>query len=91
MNTNENSPTTVRDAVETVIKDLSEVAVPISQMESIGFPIARSINILKNVCNSWDAEEEEKARKAQQKAPEESEVKLELVKEDAPEEEQNNG
>ena len=77
MTENSNNTMTVRDAVESIIKDLGEIPVPISQMESVGFPIARSIQNLKSICAAWDAEE---ARQAQQEEPE---IKLELVKEDS--------
>jgi hypothetical protein len=63
MNTNENRTMTVRDAVESIIKDLGEIPVPISHMETVGFPIARSIQNLKIICAAWDAEEAEKRGK----------------------------
>lgn len=60
MNESSNKPMTVRAAVESIIKDLGEIPVPISQMESVGFPIARSIQNLKIICAAWDAEEAKK-------------------------------
>ena len=57
MNENNNQTITVRQAVENIIRDLGNIPVPISQMESVGFPIARSIQNLKSVCAAWDAEE----------------------------------
>ena len=57
MNENNNQTMTVRQAVENIIRDLGNIPVPISQMESVGFPIARSIQNLKSICAAWDAEE----------------------------------
>ena len=63
MNENNNQTMTVRQAVENIIRDLGNIPVPISQMESVGFPIARSIQNLKSICAAWDAEEAEKRGK----------------------------
>lgn len=51
---------TVRELVADVVKDLSEIKVPIGQMEEIGFPIARSIEGLKSCLEAWDEEERKK-------------------------------
>lgn len=75
---------TVREVVEQVIEDLGKVSVPVSQMEDIGFPVARSISALKSVVQAWD---EEDAAKAKQ----EEEPVIELVAEPAEGEENADG
>lgn len=78
---------TVREVVEQVKKNLGEINVPVAQMQSIGFPIARAIDGLNAVLQAWDEED-----KQNQKQPEEPEVKFEVVPaEDVPEEVRNNG
>ena len=50
---------TVREVVEGVIDELGKINIPVTMMESIGFPIARSIANLKQVCAAWDNEPEQ--------------------------------
>lgn len=48
---------TVKEVVENVIKELGAIPVPVNQMESIGFPIARSIQGLNSCIDAWNEEE----------------------------------
>lgn len=100
MNEQNNQTMSVRQAVENIILDLGNIPVPISQMESVGFPIARSIQNLKSICAAWDAEEalQKQAQQGQAEG-----IKLEVIpeggkedaqenaQENAPEEEEENG
>lgn len=73
---------TVREIVETVIKDLGSINVPVGQLNSIGMPIARAIQGLQMCVNAWNEEEAKQAAQAQ-----EDDVKLEVVPaEEVPEE-----
>ena len=73
---------TVKEIVETVIKDLGGINVPVSQLNSVGMPIARAIQGLHLCVQAWD---EEAAKQAQD---DDDGVKLEVVSaEDMTEEE----
>lgn len=59
----ENQGMTVREVVEQIINDLGAIEVRMIDMERYGFPIARAINGLKEVCKAWDMQEaQEKAK-----------------------------
>lgn len=80
---------TVREVVELVRNDLGNISVPVSQMTTIGVPIARAIDGLDAVLKAWDEEDKQKTEQAK---PEEPEMKLEVVPaEEVPEEVRNNG
>ena len=67
---------TVKEIVEKVIVDLGNVNVQVSQLNSIGMPIAHAIQGLQLCVQAWD---EEAARKAEQAQEEDDGVKLEVV------------
>ena len=75
---------TVKEIVEKVIEDLGNVNVPVSQLNSVGMPIAHAIQGLQLCVQAWD---EEAARQAAQAQQEDDDVKLEVVPaEEVPEE-----
>ena len=49
---------TVKEVLEDVIKTLSNIKVPMSEIDAIGIPIARSINGIKACINAIDNQEE---------------------------------
>ena len=76
---------TVKEIVETVITDLGNINVPVSQLNSIGVPITHAIRGLQLCVQAWD---EEAARQAEQAQEDDDGVKLEVVSvEDMTEEE----
>lgn len=86
---------TVREVVEQVKKDLGEINVPVAQLQSIGFPIARAIEGLDAVIQAWDEEDKQnrEKQKAQEKPnPDEPTFTFDVIPEDdALVEAQNNG
>lgn len=73
---------TVKEIVENVITDLGNINVPVSQLNSIGMPIAHAIQGLRLCVNAWNEEEAKQAAQAQDDG-----VKLEVVPaEEVPEE-----
>lgn len=86
---------TVREVIEQVKKDLGEINVPVAQMQSIGFPIARAIEGLDAVIQAWDDEDKqnrEKQETQEQSNRDEPKISFEVIPEDdALVEAQNNG
>ena len=80
---------TVREVVELVRNDLGNISVPVSQMTTIGVPIARAIDGLDAVLKAWD---EEDKQKEEQSNPNEPKFSFDVIPEDdALVEGQNNG
>lgn len=86
---------TVREVVELVRNDLGNISVPVSQMTTIGVPIARAIDGLDAVLKAWDDEDKQNRKKQEtqeQSNPDEPKISFEVIPEDdALVEGQNNG
>jgi len=86
---------TVREVVELVRNDLGNISVPVSQMTTIGVPIARAIDGLNAVIQAWDEEDKqnrEKQETQEQSNPDEPTFTFDVIPEDdALVEAQNNG
>ena len=67
---------TVREIVETVIKDLGGINVPVSMLDNIGIPIARAIQGLQLCVDAWN---EDDAKQDQKLSEDNDDVQLELV------------
>jgi len=74
METN-NNPMTVKDVLADVVKVLGEISVPVTQLESIGIPVAKAINGIKLCLDAMEREEQKAA------APAPGEPMIELVPE----------
>ena len=68
---------TTKDVLTDVSKMLSEITIPVTQVQNIGIPIARALDGIRICIEAMEKAEKEQAEKEAEKA---DEPKLELVK-----------
>ena len=72
----ETKPMTVNDVLNDVKTILGNISVPVSMIESIGIPIAKSINGIKLCLDTFRAEDEARAQVEAEKAAQEQQAEV---------------
>lgn len=57
---------TVKDVLKDVMDTLNGISIPVSQLDSIGMPVARAINGIKACVDAMEKAEAEEAAKAEE-------------------------